>query len=190
MIHEISRHLQPERRRNTDMEMPKAPADYNYDCPEFFFFEVYPDGRVNHVPYSRSAIMNKDDESVYGAYFRAVAKKCDLYFSSIVGEGYTAVQKIEDLEGFADSLGIMRPTAHVHEIRASYSENDSGSGRYAEIDLEFRCGCTLSNRNKRIIVEQLKAKYGWNVVLNSIDSIPMSRRTIRVERNSIRNMPK
>ena len=174
---------------NTDMEMPIAPVGYNYDCPGIFFFEVYPDGRVNHVPYSRRAIMDKDDASVYGAYFRAVKKECDLYFSSIVREGYTAVQKIEDLEGFADSLGIMRPTAHVHEIRACYSERDLGSGRYADIDIEFRCGCTLSNRNKRVIAEQLKVQYGWSVILNSIDSIPKSKRTIRVERNSIKSMP-
>lgn len=171
------------------MEMPIAPAGYNYDCPGIFFFEVYPDGRVNHVPCSRRAIMDKDDASAYGAYFRAVEKECDLYFSSIVREGYTAVQKIEDLEGFADSLGIRRPTARIHEIRACYNEKDSGSGRYAEIDIEFLCGCTLSNQNKRIIAEQLKAPYGWSIILSSIDSVPKSKRTIRVKRNSIKSMP-
>lgn len=71
---------------------------------------------------------------------------------------------------------------HIHEIRACYNEKDSGSGRYAEIDIEFLCGCTLSNQSKRIIAEQLKAPYGWSIILSSIDSVPKPKRMIRVKR--------
>ena len=173
------------------MEVAASPKGYNYDVRGLYFFEVYPDGRVNHVKSDRSSIRDKSSDSLYGAYFRAVDGECALYFSSIHYEGNAEVQRIDCLDDLADSIGILRPDAHEHVIRARLSARDSGRGRYADIDIEFLCGCQLCSSNKRAIAAYLKEKYGWYVILNSINSEPLSKRTITVERNSIDhdNMP-
>lgn len=173
------------------MKIAAAPQGYNYDVRGLYFFEVYPDGRVNHVKSDRSSIRDKSPDSLYGAYFRAVNGECILYFSSIHYEGNAEVQRIDCLDDLADSIGILRPDAHEHVIRARLSARDSGRGRYADIDIEFLCGCQLCSSNKRAIAAYLKEKYGWYVILNSINSEPLSKRTITVERNSIDhdNMP-
>lgn len=167
------------------MEIQGAIKGYNYDIGGLFYIEVFTDGRVCALSSDRASIDKKSDTSVYGAYFRAINKESTIYFSSLRTMGQTTITRVDYLNDFADSFGIPRASDHVHEIHAQYNEHDDGKDVYAKIDIEFICGCTLSSSNKRNIVNYLKDKYGWEVVLSSIGFEPLSKRTIRVKRKSL-----
>ena len=168
------------------MAIESAPYGIQYDLPSVCYFEVYKDGTVNRIDNSRRAISDQIESSLYQAYFRALRGECDIYFSFADSNGNVFLYKADDLDALADSIGIVRPSDHVHNISWAYSKEDPGKGRYAWLDIEFLCGCKLSNTNKRIMAKQLKDMFGWDVILSSIDSNPSSKRTIRVERKSIR----
>ena len=168
------------------MSIASAPNGIRYDLPGICFFEVYKDGTVYRIDNSRRAICYQNEDSTYQAYFRALKGESNIYFSYADSNGNVFLYKADDLDALADSIGIIRPSDHVHNIRWSYSKEDPGKGRYACLDIEFLCGCKLSNTNKRIMAKQQKDMFGWDVILSSIDSNPSSKRTIRVERKSIR----
>lgn len=167
------------------MNIASAPKGIRYDLPGICFFEIYKDGTINQIDDSRRAICDQNEDSTYQAYYRARRGESNIYFSYADSNGNVSLYKADDLDALADSIGIVRPSDHVHNIRWSYSKEDPGKGRYAWLDIEFLCGCELSSLNKRVIVKQLKEMFGWEVVLSSINSIPSTRRTIQVERKSI-----
>lgn len=167
------------------MTIEPAPYGIRYDHRGICFFEVRKDGSINRINNSRSVIINKENDSLYKAYFNVLSGDCSLFCAYADSNGNISIYQVKDLEAFADSIGIERPTEHIHDIRWSYSQNDPGTGRYALLDIEFLCGCKLSKLNCRIIAKQLYELFGWNVILNSIGSIPSSKTTIKVERNSI-----
>ena len=167
------------------MNIPVAPEGMNYDARSLYYFEVYPDGTVNHISSDLNAIRRKDSDSLYGAYFRAVGNECTLYCATFRNEYKTTVFKIDDLGALADSVGIAQNSGHAHEVSISYNACDDGKDRYAAIDIIFHCGCSLCSTNKRSMAQYLNEQYGLRIVLNSIDSRPLSQRTIKVERNSI-----
>ena len=169
------------------MSIASAPYGIQYDLPGICYFEVYKDGSVNSVCNDRHSINDQAEGSLYQAYFRALRGDCDLYFSFADSNGKVFLYHADDLEALADSVGIVRPSDHVHNIQWSYSKDDPCKGRYAWLDIKFLCGCELSSLNKRTIARQLKEQFGWEVILGSINSIPSSRRTIQVERKSIRS---
>lgn len=168
------------------MSIASAPKGIQYDLPCICYFEVYKDGTVNRIDNSRRAICDQNEDSTYQAYFRALRGESNIYFSYADSNGNVFLFKADDLDALADSIGIIRPIDHVHSVRWAYSKNDPGKGRYAWLDIEFLCGCELSSLNKRVIVKQLKEMFGWDVILSSINSIPSAKRTIQVERKSIR----
>lgn len=167
------------------MEVTAAPKGFNYDARGLCFFEIYPDEKVNLLLSDKNSIKRQLDNSVYGAYIRTLNKKSTLYVSVLLGSNNITVWRVENLNDLADSLGFPKNDGHVHEIHACYSAKDDGKHTYAHIDVEFRCGCTLSSSNKRSISNYLKEKYGWEIVLDSINSEPLAKRTIRVKRKSL-----
>ncbi len=166
-----------------------VPQYFQYDLGGIYYFEVYPDGEVVWATSDITSVGDQKSTSVYGSYHRVKNNECTLYLSTVSQYGDATVYRVDDPEALADSYGIIRPSDHEHDIHATYSARDEGSGRYADIDIEFRCGCVLGSHNKRIMIKYLKAKYGWEVVLNSIDSQPESKKRIRVERKSLAKTP-
>lgn len=168
------------------MAIEFAPYGIQYDLPGICYFEVYKDGTVNRIDNSRRAFISQTEASLYKAYFRALRGECEIYFSYADGNGNVFLYQADDLDALADCIGIVRQTEHIHNVRWSYNKSDPGKGRYALLDIEFLCGCELSSLNKRLIVKQLKDMFGWEIPLNSINFIPSSKKTIRVERKSIK----
>lgn len=170
-------------------QIEPVPQYFQYDLNGICYFEVYPNGDVVEVSGDITSVGDKKPSSVYGSYQRSKNNECILYLATVSPYGDTKVYRVNDLEALADSYGIFRAFEHEHDIHAAFSENDKGSGRYAEIDIELRCGCVLGSHNKRIMAKYLKERYGWEIVLKSIDSEPLSKRRITVERKSLSNKP-
>lgn len=167
------------------MEVTAAPKGFNYDTRGLCFFEIYPDGKINLLLSDKNSIRRQIDNSVYGAYVRALKHESTLYISALPASNNITIWRIENLEDLADSLGFPKNDGHVHEIHAAYSAKDDGRHTYAYLDIEFACGCTLSSSNKRSVANYLKERYGWEIVLDSINSEPLAKRTIRVKRKSL-----
>lgn len=170
------------------MEILSSPHGYDYNLRGLFYFEVLGNGTVNALAYDKTSINNKTPDSLYSAYLRALNNESVIYYSSFQSMSQTIVRRIDDLEGFADSLGF--PTNNCHEdiIHAKINSEDDGRNRTAFVDIEFLCGCTLCNNNKRSFANYLKDKYGWIMVLDSVKSSePRSKLRIGVQRNTLTN---
>ena len=168
------------------MNIESAPHGIQYDLPGICYFEAYKDGSVSTVSNSRRSIEDKDEDSLFQSYFRALRGECIIYFTFADNNGNVYLYRVDNLEALADSVGIDRQSDHIHNVRWSYNKDDPGKGRYASLDVKFLCGCELSSLNKRIMAKQLKKQFGWEIILSGINSIPSSKRTIQVERKSIR----
>ena len=170
-------------------QIEPTPKYFQYDLDGICYFEVYPNGDVVEVLGDITSVGDKKTSSVYGSYQRVKNNESVLYLATVSPYGDAKVYRVDDLEALADSYGILRAFDHEHDVHAAFSEKDNGNGRYAEIDIEFRCGCVLGSHNKRIIAKYLKEQYGWEIVLKSINSEPLSKRRITVERKSLSNTP-
>ena len=168
------------------MSLESAKFGFPYDSPGISYFEVFKDGSIDPISHSRGSIEGKKEHSLYQAYFRASRGECTICFSYADSNGNVSLCQADDLEALADSVGIIRPTNHVHEYRWEFNEKDPGKGRYALIDIEFLCGCKISCFNIRIMAKQLRELEGWEVKLSGVDSKHVSKKTIEVLRNSIR----
>lgn len=167
------------------LSIEPAPKYFQYDLDGICYFEVYPNGEVVEVLGDITSVGDNKLSSVYGSYQRAKNNESTLYLATVSPYGDAKVYRVDDLEAFADSYGILRAFEHKHDIHAAFSEKDTGSGRYAEIDIEFRCGCVLGSHNKRIMAKHLKEKYGWEIVLKSINSEPLSQFNKRGEDGTV-----
>jgi len=170
-------------------QIEATPKYFQYDLDGICYFEVYPNGTVVGVLGDITSVGDKKLSSVYGSYQRVKNNECTLYLATVSQYGDAKIYRVDDMEALADSYGILRVFEHQYDIHAAFSEHDKGCGRYAEIDIEFRCGCLLGSHNKRIMAKYLKEKYGWEIVLKSIGSQPLPKRRITVERKSLSNTP-
>ena len=168
------------------MIIQPVPDHFRFDLRGLIYLEMFPDGTLTCLSSLKSDIKRKTEDSLYRAYFRAKLERSILFVCGMDAlESF--IYRIEDLEAFADSIGIERESTHQHIIRWEFNPKDPGKGRFALIDIEFLCGCKLSNQNVRSIRIDLRNQFGWNLILNSVNnSQPLSCRTIRIERNSIK----
>ena len=74
---------------------------------------------------------------------------------------------MKDLEAFADRIGIVRQSDHVHDVQWKLSDWQSDSKGYVYVDVHFACGCKIGRENFRTIAAELRQQRGWNVVLSS-----------------------
>lgn len=121
----------------------------------------------------------------FGSYGRIKNGECTLYLSATASDSESIVYRVDDPEALADAFGIVRVSEHTHDIHAVLSPDDTGTGRYAKIQIEFRCGCTLSSHNSRSMKKYLRDRFGWEIVLSSINSERLSKRTVTVERSNL-----
>ena len=71
------------------------------------------------------------------------------------GEYSSDLFEIDDLNAFADAFGVERPDPHVHDLAWTLSPMDDGTSRYANVNVVFRCGCTLSKQNIKKFVNDM-----------------------------------
>ena len=98
--------------------------------------------------------------------------------------------EIDDLNAFADAFGVERPDPHVHDLAWTLSPMDDGTSRYANVNVVFRCGCTLSKQNIKKFANDMRRQMGWNVATSTVPGCHGSADgsevyTIRVERRTL-----
>lgn len=168
-----------------DYKIEPAVENCNYNNQHFFYFEVLNDGTVNRIHHKIADVNNPKEHSIVTAYLRAKDDQSKIFFACLNEYGNPDVVRVDDLEALADSFGIVRKTSHIHDIAWKFNETDDGKDRQAKIDIRFKCGCTIGEHNKRIMVKELCEQKGWRIFLNSIPYFETTECTIRLERNSI-----
>ena len=98
--------------------------------------------------------------------------------------------EIVDLFAFAVAFGVERPDPHVHDLAWTLSPMDDGTSRYANVNVVFRCGCTLSKQNIKKFANDMRRQMGWNVATSTVPGCHGSADgpevyTIRVERRTL-----
>ena len=130
-----------------------------------------------------------DFSSAAEAYRRAAAGEIRLY-AVWPGEYSSDLFEIDDLNAFADAFGVERPDPHVHDLAWTLSPMDDGTSRYANVNVVFRCGCTLSKQNIKKFANDMRRQMGWNVATSTVPGCHGSADgpevyTIRVERRTL-----
>ena len=67
---------------------------------------------------------------------------------------------------------------------------DDGTSRYANVNVVFRCGCTLSKQNIKKFANDMRRQMGWYVATSTVPGCHGSADgsevyTIRVERRTL-----
>ncbi len=122
--------------------------------------------------------------AVSEAYRRAMAREIRLY-AVWPGNYRSDLFEIDDLNAFADAFGVMRPDGHIHDLDWKLSSIDDGKSRYTDVDIVFKCGCTLSFQNIKKIANDMQQQKGWHVATSKGISGNGFRYTISVERRSL-----
>lgn len=118
------------------------------------------------------------------AYRRAMAREIRLY-AVWPGNCRSDLFEIDDLSAFADAFGVMRPDGHIHDLDWKLSSIDDGKSCYADVDIVFKCGCTLSSQNIKKFANDMQRQKGWYVATSKGISSNGLRYTISVKRKSL-----
>ena len=70
---------------------------------------------------------------------------------------------IDNIEALEDAYGIQRDNRHNHITEYSISDYDDGKLAYADVDIVFDCGCKLDMNNIKVIANDIKKQFGWEI---------------------------
>lgn len=70
---------------------------------------------------------------------------------------------VDDLDAFADAVGIPRKSNHIHDIEWKISEYGNNNSRYAYVDCKFKCNCSFFKMGIKKFANDMREQRGWNV---------------------------
>ena len=150
------------------LNIPEVPEYFPYDAGGLYYFEVRQDGAVSPVLCDAASRVREGENTCLSAYRRAKSGETTLYVAGLVNSyGKIGVYWVKDLEAFADRIGIVRQSDHVHDVQWKLSDWQSDSKGYVYVDVHFACCCKIGRENFRTIAAELRQQRGWNVVLSS-----------------------
>ena len=127
---------------------------FPYDSKTTCYILVDKSGNVTQV----SHIMRELQEA-----YNAVLEDRAVLYAVWPGRWSSDLFVVDDLNAFADAVGIQREDEHIHDLEWEISRIDDGSSRYAWVECKFNCGCSLMKMGiKKFANDMLKQK-GWNV---------------------------
>ena len=160
------------------MRSAKENLEFPYSSSLICYFEVRSNGEVEQI----------GKESAREAYVRATDNHSKI-FAVWPGNWRSDLFVIDDLNAFADAFDIPRPDDHIHDITWRYSSCDDGKSLYADIDIVFRCGCSLTVDNIKKFARDMSKQLGWVIAtskgLSCYRSATGTEYSISVRRSSI-----
>lgn len=134
------------------MRSAKETEFFPYTSNTLCYIEVGKDGNVNQVHCAK--------EDMISAYKKIVSGTAILY-AVWPGKYRSDLFIIDDPHALANAFCIEPQEQHIHEIKYRMSDIDDGKSMYANIDLEFKCGCKLDSSNIKRIANDLNKQLGW-----------------------------
>ena len=163
------------------MRSAKNESCFPYSAKTVCYIEVLKNGDVRQIYNSKSEIET--------ACLRAKNKESTIY-AVWPGKYRSDLFIIDDLDALADAYGIDRDKGHLHEVVWRLNKNDDEKSSYASIDLEFCCGCCIGFDNIRLIANDFKKQYGWDMATSrgfsigadgtkTVYTVPIRRSTLK-----------
>lgn len=134
------------------MRSAKEQEIFPYDLKTTCYILVYKNADVVHIQHTKTELAK--------AYEEVNSGKAVLY-AVWPGNWRSDLFIIDDLNAFADAVGISRKNEHKHIIDWEISDVDDGVSRYAWIDCKFKCGCSLFEIGIKKFANDMKEQKGW-----------------------------
>ncbi len=160
------------------MRSAKAEQDFPYDVKTTCYILVYPDGAVKHIQYTKTDLAE--------AYSSVCSGKAALY-AVWPGKWRSDLFVIDDLNAFADAVGLPREDNHVHKLEWEINKFDDGVSRYANVNCKFKCSCSFSKMGIKKLAMDMKNQKGWVVATSTGYGYHGEEFTISVTRASLKN---
>ena len=140
------------------MRSTKETPDFPYALNNICYIETAKDGSVSQIQHSKDGILS--------AYTKAKSGEVDIY-AVWPGKYRSDLFIVDDLDSFAGAYGITTDNAHMHDVEYKISEFDDGKSQFANVDIEFKCGCTLDFNNIKSIANDLKKQFGLEMTTST-----------------------
>lgn len=159
------------------MRSAKEQEYFPYDLKTTCYILVYKNAEVVHIQHTKTELAK--------AYEEANSGKAVLY-AVWPGNWRSDLFVIDDLNVFADAVGIPRKDEHRHIIEWKISERDDGVSRYASVDCKFKCGCSFLKMGIKKFANDMKEQKGWVVATSTWYGSHGDEFTVPVTRASLR----
>ena len=158
------------------MRSAKNEANFPYDKKTTCYILVTSNGEVKQA-YTKSEL---------SAAYTAAKNKSALLYAVWPGKYRSDLFLIDDLDSFADAIGIPREDTHTHKIEWKLSDSDDGTSRYALVDCKFNCNCSFTKMGIKKFAIDAKKQKGWVVSTSTYWGINGDNFTIPVTRASLK----
>lgn len=159
------------------MRSAKEQNYFPYDSKTTCYILVRNNGEVDHITHSLSNLKN--------AYDNVLKGEAKLY-AVWPGNYRSDLFIIDDLNAFADAVGIPRKSDHIHKIKWKLSEHDDGKSVSALVEITFECDCSLSKMGIKKFANDMREQRGWEVATSKGWSSGGSVNQVYVRRSSLK----
>ena len=136
------------------MRSAKEQEYFPYDSKTTCYILVDGAGTVTQVSHTL-----RDLQEAYNAVLNNSAKLYAVW----PGQWRSDLFVIDDLDSFADAVGIPRKDSHVHDVEWHISEFDDGLSRYAHVECKLNCGCSIWKMGIKKFANDMSEQKGWVV---------------------------
>ena len=159
------------------MRSAKEQEFFPYDSKTTCYILVYKNAEVEHIQHTKADLTK--------AHIEIVNNNAILY-AVWPGNYRSDLFIIDDLNAFADAVGIPRKDEHKHEIEWKISDFDDGVSRYASVECKFKCGCSFQKIGIKKFANDMKEQKGWIVATSTwwgshgdIFTVPVTRASLK-----------
>lgn len=159
------------------MRSAKEQEFFPYDTKQVCYILVDRSGAVSQVRHSQNELK---------ATYMAASEGTASLYAVWPGQWSSDLFVIDDLNAFADAVGIPREDPHVHEIEWTLSSVDDGRSLYAWVDCKFRCDCSFWKTGIKKFANDMRRQKGWEVAVSKgcgghgdVFSVPVKRSSLK-----------
>lgn len=159
------------------MRSAKEQEWFPYDSKKTCYILVDNNGNISQVTHNKAELKS--------AYDSVLGNKAVLY-AVWPGQYSSNLFIIDDMNAFADAVGIYRADSHTHELEWKISDYDDGVSRYARVNCKFKCGCSFEKVGIKKFANDMREQKGWVVATSTGYGYHGDEFTVPVSRASLK----
>lgn len=159
------------------MRSAKEQEYFPYDSKTTCYILVRKNNEVEQVNHSISNLTE-----AYNSVLNGDAK----LFAVWPGQYRSDLFVVDDLNAFADAVGIPRKADHIHKIKYKLSKYDDGKSRSALVTCSLECGCSFSKMGIKKFANNMREQRGWDVATSKGWGSCGDEFSVHVRRTSLR----
>ena len=160
------------------MRSAKQQDWFPYDSKRVCYILADSKGHISQIDHTKTALQS--------AYDTVTGGQAVLY-AVWPGEYRSDLFIIDDLNAFADAVGIDREDDHIHDLEWKLSDYDDGVSRYAYVECKFKCGCVFEKMGLKKFANDMRKQKDWVVATTKGCSYGGGSFTVSVSRASLKN---